>query len=65
MTKTTYRKLKAIWVLGSAAAVAAVAAGWLKAISFGAVLAAVLIFGGGAAYAGWVLRDQNFGELPE
>ena len=65
MTKSTYRKLKAIWMLGSATGLAAVVAGWLKLIPFGAVFAAILFFGGAAAFAGWVLRGQDFEELPE
>jgi hypothetical protein len=65
VTKATYRKLKLVWVLGSALCLAAVAAGWMKAIPFGAAFAAVVVFGGGAAFSGWVLRDQNLEELPE
>ena len=65
MTKGTYRRLKAVWVLGSAVILAAVVAGWLKLEPFGVLLAAIFIFGGAAAFAGWVLRDQNFEELPE
>jgi hypothetical protein len=57
--------LKAIWLLGSAALLAAVIGGWLRFIPFGVVFAAVIVFGGAAAIAGWVLRDQNFEELPE
>ena len=65
MTKTGYRKLKAVWILGSAVMVAAVVASWLKLIPIGLLFAAILIFGGAAAFAGWVLHDQNFEELPD
>jgi hypothetical protein len=65
VTKGTYRKLKVVWLLGSAIGLAAITAGWLKMLPFGAVFAVVLVFGGAAAFAGWARRDQNFEELPE
>ena len=65
MTKSGYRWLRAVWVIGGVVGVAAVVASWLKLIPFGLVFAAVIVFGGLAAFAGWVLRDQNLEELPE
>jgi len=65
VTKGTYRKLTVVWLLGSAIGLAAITAGWLKMLPFGAVFAVVLVFGGAAAFAGWARRDQNFEELPE
>jgi hypothetical protein len=65
VTKSTYRRLKTVWILGSAVALAAVIASWLKLIPIGGVFAAFIVCGGPAAFAGWVLRDQNFEELPE
>jgi hypothetical protein len=65
VTKTTYRRLKAVWIFGSAVGFAAIVAGWLQAIPFGLVFLAILVPGGAAAFAGWVLRDQNFEELPD
>ena len=65
MTRATYRKLKVVWLLGSAVMIVAVIVGWLRMIPIGAVFATIIIFGGAAAVSGWVLRDQKFEELPE
>jgi hypothetical protein len=65
VTKAGYRKLRVVWAVGSALALAAIVAGWLKLIPFGVVFAAIIVFGGPAAFSGWVLRDQDFKELPE
>ena len=65
MTKATYRKLRAVWWIGSVALVGGVVAGWLRVIPFGLLFAMFIVVGGPAAFAGWVFRDQNFEELPE
>ncbi len=65
MTKSGYRKLKAIWLIGSAVMLAAVVGGWLRVVPFGWFLVLVVVVGGPAAVSGWVLRDQNFEELPD
>jgi hypothetical protein len=65
VTKATYRKLRAVWWIGSAVLVGAVVAGWLRMIPFGLVSALIIVVGGAAAFAGWVLRDQNLEELPD
>jgi hypothetical protein len=44
---------------------AAVVAAWLRVIPFWGAFAAIIVAGGPAAFAGWVVRDQDFEELPE
>jgi uncharacterized membrane protein YbaN (DUF454 family) len=65
VTKRTYRALRAIWIIGSAVLVAAVVGGWLHVVPFGLFLLLIIVVGGPAAFAAWVLQDQNFEELPD
>jgi hypothetical protein len=65
VTKRSYRRLKAIWIVGSAALLVALVGGWLRVVPFGWFLMLIIVVGGPAAVAGWLLRDQNFQELPE
>jgi hypothetical protein len=65
VTKRTYRRLRAIWIIGSAVLGAAVVGGWFHVVPFGLFLLLIILVGGPAAFAGWVLHDQNFQELPE
>ena len=65
MTRRAYRWLKMAWLLGSAAMALALVGGWLRLLPFGAVFLAILVFGGAAAIAAWVVRDQKFEELPD
>jgi hypothetical protein len=57
--------MKIVWLIGSAAMIAAVICGWLRIISFGAVFLTILVFGGAATIAGWLARNHAFEELPE
>jgi hypothetical protein len=65
VTKRSYRRLRATWIVGSAILLAAVVGGWLHVMPFGLFLLLIVIVGAPAAISGWILRDQNFEELPE
>jgi hypothetical protein len=65
VTKSTYRKLKAIWIIGSAAMIAMVVASWMRLLPFSWFLLLILVVGGPAAFSGWILRDQEYQELPD
>ena len=65
MTKRGYRALKAVWIIGTAALLAGVVGSWLRFMPFGWFLFLIVVVGVPATISGWVLRDQNFEELPD
>ena len=65
MTRSSYKKLRAIQWLGSALMLALVVCSWLNLVSVGFVVIALVLVGLPTALAAWLLRDQNFTELPE
>ena len=65
MTRRIYRALQSVWLLCSLALLALVIVAWLRLIPFEGVFVGILVLGGAAAIAGWLIRDQSFEELPE
>jgi hypothetical protein len=64
VTRSTYKRLRAIQWIGGGACACVVILSWFAAIVPAVAFATFVFLGFPAAIAGWLLRDQNFEEMP-
>ena len=64
MTRATYRKLNAVRWVGAAVLLPLIVGGWLRLVPIGLIFVTMIVVGFSAAIAAWVIRDQDYEELP-
>jgi hypothetical protein len=64
VTRAAYKKLRAVQWIGGAVCLCVLITSWLNAVPPYVLVGVLIAFGFPASIAAWVLRDQNFEEMP-